>query len=80
MDGGDSRSSPEPVHGHYADTFRHAFATHLLEAGTQLPIVQELLGHSSIQTTMRYIHVTQKNLAAQLSPLDLLPAAVEPTL
>jgi site-specific recombinase XerD len=58
---------------------RHAFATHLLEAGTQLPIVQELLGHSSIQTTMRYIHVTQKNLAAQLSPLDLLPATVEPT-
>lgn len=58
---------------------RHAFATHLLEAGTQLPIVQELLGHTSIKTTMRYIHVTQKNLAAQLSPLDLLPALADPT-
>lgn len=60
-------------------SLRHAFATHLLEAGTQLPIVQELLGHTSIKTTMRYIHVTQKNLAAQLSPLDFLAPVVEPT-
>ena len=56
---------------------RHAFATHLLEAGTDLHTIQRLLGHRHPGTTMRYFHLAQKTLAERPSPLDLLPTAAE---
>jgi site-specific recombinase XerD len=52
---------------------RHAFATHLLEAGTDLHTIQRLLGHRHISTTMVYFHLARKTLAERPSPLDLLP-------
>ena len=50
---------------------RHAFATHLLEAGIDLATVQRLLGHRHISTTMRYFHLSQGRVVATRSPLDL---------
>ena len=55
------------IHG-----LRHAFATHLLEAGTDVHTIQRLMGHGDIQTTMRYFHLAQQKIAATRSPLELL--------
>ncbi|MBL0714137.1 MAG: integron integrase [Desulfosarcina sp.] len=57
-------------------TFRHSFATHLLESGVNIRVVQQLMGHPDVKTTEIYTHVMQKNIDAVVSPLDAINSQV----
>ncbi len=51
-------------------TLRHSFATHMLEIGTNIRVLQELMGHADVKTTEIYTHVMAKDIANLKSPLD----------
>jgi integrase/recombinase XerD len=53
-------------------SLRHSYATHLLENGTDIKFIQELLGHNDIRTTLRYTHVSKKQLGKIESPIDII--------
>jgi len=54
-------------------TIRHSFATHLVDNGTDLHTVKELLGHSALETTMRYMHLSTTRIQGVVNPYDVLP-------
>jgi len=78
---GQAAGLSQAIHSH---TFRHSFATHLVERGVDIRSVQQLLGHESLETTMIYTHVARQGVSSVRSPLDeladLRPEEVEAAL
>jgi site-specific recombinase XerD len=66
---------PKPITPH---SLRHAFAVHLLEAGTDVRTIQLLFGHRSLETTARYLRIATTKVCATTSPLDLLSRPIPP--
>jgi len=68
-----ARYQTEHIKKHYTPhTFRHCFATHHLEQGTNLLVIQRLMGHSDLRNTLKYLHVQQFNTKNVVNPLDTL--------
>jgi len=51
-------------------SLRHSFATHLIDKGTDVTMIQKILGHNDIKTTLRYLHTSNRDLLKIISPLD----------
>jgi len=73
VDGYQVAGTAEPVTPH---SLRHAFAVHLLEAGTDLRTIQLLRGHSCLNTTARYLRIATSKVCATTRPLDLPPRPI----
>ena len=59
-------------------TLRHSFATHHIEGGTDLLVLQSLLGHAELKNTLLYIHLSQPRMRAAVNPLDRLTLQQSP--
>jgi site-specific recombinase XerD len=72
MDETDKRLLPDQVGRQSADALRHCYATHLLEAGVNLRLIQKYLGHKHLTSTMVYLHVTTVGEEAAIAKINAL--------